>query len=218
MKNVNAPTVTPEQFQGWGKLEPNEQDAVKRESLELFESRKLESKSKLEQGQHLSALRDILEPKRIFTSFLQDIFHMSKATAYRYMEAYEVTRSKVSAPVLEIALARGTKISPKMLAANPPPKTTNRAKIEVYLDTLKPGRIDAPVSAETLLKECVNFVSLRWDRLPSNHKTRAAFMRSLIGMLMARFGVASDQSFSPTAIPDSFRVVRGRPKGVKKAA
>lgn len=205
-------------FQGLGKLEPNEQDKVRQEAKLLAEAMKTEVMSKLSIGEHLSELRKILEPKRVFVSFLKQwateyALPMSKATAYRYIELFTTAHSKMPKPVLEMALQRGTKINAAVLAQNPPPKTEDKSKIQEYLDNLKTDRVEVIPGPDTLLKECVNFVGTRWEKLPNNHKSRTAFMRSLIGMLMARFGVASELSFAPMAIPESFRAKRGRPVG-----
>jgi len=205
-------TVNPETFQGWSKLEPNEQASVKTESTALREAQHLESQSKLAIGEHLTKLREILEPKRMFLSFLTEVFDMSRATAYRYMNLYSLAQQALTPPVLEMAIQRSTRITPEMLKANPAPVTTDRSKIAEYLSSLKPIRVEVAKSPETLLKECVNFVSSRWDQLPQHQRTRQTFINSLVGMLLNRFGVASEKSFAPIAIPESFKGARGRPR------
>jgi hypothetical protein len=205
-------------FQGMSKLEPNEQEQVKAEAKLLTEAMKTEVVSKLAIGEHLYALRKILEPKRVFVGFLNEwskahSLPMSKATAYRYIDLYTTAHSKMPRPVLEMAIQRGAKLNAQTLAQNPPPQTTDKTKIAAYLDNLKNTRIEVVAGPDVLLKECVNFVATRWEKLPNNSKARTAFMRALIGMLLAKFGVASELSFSPMAVPDHFRAKRGRPLG-----
>jgi hypothetical protein len=81
-KKAEQVAINPETFQGWGKLEPSEQEAVKKETQNLDDSRRMESVSKLQVGEHLSKLRKVLEPKRLFISFLDEVFGVSRATAW----------------------------------------------------------------------------------------------------------------------------------------
>jgi hypothetical protein len=212
--------IDPKTFQGLAKLEPNEQDLVRREARALAHAMKGEAVSKLSIGEHLAALRKVLEPRRIFVAFLKQwsseyALPMSRATAYRYIEQYNVAYSALPSNVLEMAVRKGTKIGTEALVSNPPPETQDQGEIEKYLDNLKTTRVEVVAGPDTLLRECVNFVGTRWDKLPAgDHKARTKFMGSLIGMLLAKFGVASEQSFAPMAIPDTFRAVRGRPRSV----
>jgi len=204
--------VTPETFHGWSKLEAFEQDKVRQETLKLEEARGLESKSKLGQGEHLAKLQSILLPKKMFLSYIGEVFGMSRPTAYRYIDLYNAAQSKLPAPILEMAIRNGTKINAQILKANPPPKTEDRSAIKKYLDNLSPMRVEVAKSPDQLLKECVNFVSTRWSQLPNNHKTRTAFVQALVGMLLGKFGIASTQTFAPMAVPDTFKAQRGRRK------
>ncbi len=214
-KNANhSPlSINPETFQGWSKLEPNEQETIRTESNLLMEARHLEAKSKLAQGEHLTKLRDILEPKRMFLAFLLEVFDMSRATAYRYIDLYSTAQVHLPAPVLEMAIQKGTRITPKLLEENPAPVTTDRGKIIEYLTSLKTVRAEpADKSVDDILKECVNFIGTRFQQLPQNTKTRSNFIRSLVGMLLNKFGIATESTFTPIAIPESFRASRGRPR------
>jgi hypothetical protein len=203
--------AAPQTFHGWSKLEPNEQTTINTESSKLAEALHQEARSCLAQGEHLFNLRSVLEPKKMFITFLDEIFAMSRATAYRRIDLYLAATKKMPANVLEMAIQKGTKITPKLLESNPPPKTTDPVEISTYLSTFKTTRVPVDKSSETILKECVNFVSTRLALLPSHHKTRAAFMRTLVGMLLTRFGVSAAQSFSPVAIPSDFITRVGRP-------
>lgn len=212
MKKQTTAEVNPETFHGLSKLEPNEQDKVKAESQKLTEALRSETQSKLAVGEALVRLRDVLEPKKIFVSYLRYAFEMSVPTAYRYIEYYTTAHSKLPKPVIEMALQRGAKIDIAAIEKNPPPDTKDKGKIIEYLSNLRPVRVEVAQSPDLILKECVNFVSTRWDRLPNNQRAKVTFMRNLIGMLMTKFGTASEQTFSPMAIPDNFRTARGRPR------
>lgn len=212
MKKSTEASINPEKFHDWSKLEPHDQDRVRQETLKLEEARGLESKSKLGQGEHLSKLQSILLPKKMFLSYIKEVFGMSRATAYRYIELYAVAQSKLPSPVLDMAIQSGTRINAQILKDNPPPKTEDRSKIQEYLSNLRPMRVEVAKSPDVLLKECVNFVSTRWGQLPSNHKARTAFVQSLVGMLLGKFGIANTQSFSPMAVPENFKSQRGRKK------
>jgi hypothetical protein len=219
MKNLESnPSVNLDTTKGWNKLKESEQKVVRDETKALTEALNLKTESELEVGRHLTELRKILEPKRMFISHLDTNFGMSRATAYRYMELYTVTKKKLPKPVLEVAMRRGYRpVQLKIIENNPPPKTSDPIVIGKYLDKIErmPREVKpeaTPHNPDTLLKECINFASSRFDKLPRNSKTRIAWVRSLIGMLMTKFGLGTEQPFEPLAIPDTFRHSRGRPK------
>ena len=203
-----AHSVPELKIEGLEKLSAHDQDRVKIEARALAEALAEENQSKLAIGEHLSNLRGVL--KRRFLKFLKDNFKMSQATAYRYIDLYGVAKSKMPKPVLEMAVRQGVRIHPEALKRNPPPKTGDTSKIQEYLDKLRPTRIEVHKSTDILLKECVNFCYLRYQQVPNKQKPN--FQRSLLGMLMTKFGIASDQMYSPVAVPSSFIVHRGRPK------
>ena len=81
--------------------------------------------------------------------------------------------------------------------------------LPMLLPTACPSR---PQNSDVLLKECINFVRSRFQRLPHSQKAKAAFIESLMGMMLATFGISSKASYGPVAVPDHFRAVRGRPR------
>jgi hypothetical protein len=217
MRTKQISDAPPEMFQGWEKLEPNEQTKITVETHALEKAANTLEMSNLEIGEHLDNISLVLAPKRQFNKWLLWWLDSrkrakSRSWAYQALAEYQAIKNHIPKPVLEVAKERGVKLSPLVLAQNPPPKTQDKGKILEYVNNLKPSRVEIAKSPETLLKECVNFVGTRWAQLPNNHKTRTAFMRSLLGMLLGKFGVASEQSFAPMAIPDNFKVQRGRPK------
>jgi hypothetical protein len=206
-----------ETMPGWGSLEPNEQDKLTTEMQALDKATTNYEMSNLEIGEHLDRIQSIMAPKRQFNKWLTWWLKnrkkaKSRAWAYQALKEYQDVRNSTPKQVLDLAKQRGTKLNVAVLAHNPPPKTTDRSAIVHYLDSIKPERVEVVKGPDQLLKECLNFVGTRWAQLPNNQKTRTAFMRSLMGMLLAKFGVASEISFAPMAIPDAFKIQRGRPK------
>lgn len=219
MKSITlAPAVRLDDLKGWSELGQLEKQLVREETQNLADALYNESQSRLIIGEHLIKLRKVLLPKHMFLIHLSLLFKMSRATAYRYIKEYEEAKKKLPKPVLEMAKRKGIKaIHIKRVEHHPPaPKTKDPVKIEKYIDSLKSATSHPEVihTSDTLLKECVNFVSSRFDKLPHNGKTRTAWVRSLIGMLMTKFGMGTEQPFGPMAIPDNFRSTRGRPKQV----
>jgi hypothetical protein len=210
-----------ETFQGWSKLEPNEQNRLTVETQALERAAEAYEMSNLEIGEHLDNINKVLNPKRQFNKWLLWWLKSrkkgkSRSWAYQAMAEYQAIKKDIPKPVLDAAKAAGTRINPLIYAKHPAPKTSDPGQIQKYLDSLKTTRLEVVSSPDQLLKECVNFVGTRWEKLPNNSKARTAFMRALIGMLLAKFGVASELSFAPMAIPDTFRAKRGRP--LSKAA
>ena len=209
--------VNPEKFHGWSKLEPLEQTKLTVEIQALEKAADAFEMSTLEVGEHLDNINRVLSPKRQFNKWLMWWLEgrkkaKSRSWAYQAMKEYQDLREHTPKLVLQIAKERGTKLKARALVLNPPPRTEDRSEIVRYLDSQKLTRVEVVKSSDTLLKECVNFVSTRWSQLPNNNKTRTAFMQALIGMLLGKFGVASTQSFAPMAVPDTFKAQRGRKK------
>lgn len=230
MKTNESPRL--DDLKGWSKLEHREQQVVRNETKAVAEALDNEKESKLEAGKHLIELRKILQPHGMFlahiaANFRYDDRPMGRATAYRYMDYYTETSKKLSKPVLEIVMRRGYRPEQmKLLEDNPPPKTSDPVVIRKHLDKLerRPREVkEVPESShhspDTYLKEVINFAANRYDRLPRNARTRTAWVTSLIGMLLTRFGWGTAQTFEPMAIPDKFKSApRGRPKLMKNVA
>ena len=215
--------LSPEKLQGWEKLEPKEQTKVTVEIEALTKAANTYELSFLEIGEHLENIRKVLEPRRMFNAWLMSWCQSRKrpikrSWAYQLMSDFRGAKAALPAPILKAAMARGTKLDSRAIAALPAPNTKDPQKIKEYLDKLETTKIEVTKAPDRLLKECINFVGLRWEQLPPNNKTRTAWMHKFIGMALAKFGVASEQSFSPQAIPESFIAKRGRPRLVKRAA
>lgn len=209
-----------EEFAGWENLEPKEQQTVRLESETIAEALLMENQSRVAIGESLGAVRSILQPKHMWIAFLKEKFHMSRATAYRYIEEYEAVSKALPKKMMSIAKERGLKIRPQSLVRNPPPVTADTEEIVHYLERLeRPTVVNPPreQDSDMLLKECVNFVRSRFSRLPNNQRAKTAFIRSLIGMMLSTFGISSEVSYGPVAVPDHFKAVRGRPRLAKAA-
>lgn len=215
-------TVVPslEQSKGWNKLSSVEQDAVRSETNEVQKAKQLEAQSKLAIGEHLSKIQDILGPKRLFVSFVDHNFGWSRATAYRYIDLYKIGRKMVdsgalSREIFEVAIERGTPINEEVIRVLPPPKVINPDTVRQYMEAVEaqpsPAR-EIVTDYDTLLKEAFNFVVLRESRLVGNQRMKNNWHNDLIGMLLTKWGIASQTMFRPIAIPETMISTRGRPK------
>lgn len=217
----------------WEKLNTGEQNVVLQEGRKLAAAMLQHGNSRLSIGEHLTNLQNILEPHNLFGKFLRN-FHFSKRTAYRYIAGFKHAKARLSENVLKAAMVRGVNIIGESeirplgiytdaVAKLPPPKDATEIQANTWLDQIERVRkedksasaqlyaMPVPQDAGTLLKECYRFVSLRYKRLPTNSKTRSAFVRSLVGMLLSELGVNGQQTFAPTAVPEDFKAQRGRP-------
>lgn len=215
---------------GWEKLPASEQKAVEKETQALAYSMLEVGYSRLAVGEHLTNLQTILEPKRMFSKFLK-IHRFNRSTAYIHIAAYKNAKSTLPPAVLKVAMARGFKmlgdsedrplgVYTEAVKALPPPKTEDVTKIERWLIEVEErrmkirpvsGHMVVSVDSDTLKKECFRFFESRYKKLPQNHKTRMRWTEDLIGMMLSLLGVGGAKSFGPTAVPEGFRAVRGRP-------
>lgn len=214
------------------KLNTDEQGAVLNEGQQLGQSLLQFGRSRLAVGEHLTKLSNILEPHKAFEKFLKH-FHFSKRTAYRYIRGYQNAKARLPEAVLRAAMARGVQIVgesetrplgvyTEAVAALPLPKEATDAQATTYLDQLEAVRkqtrteIRMPTmfvgDPSMLMKEALRFVSVRYKHLPSAKRTREAWVKQLIGMLLAEFGIHAAQTFAPVIVPETFQVHRGRPK------
>lgn len=216
-KNVDLSTL-----EGWGTLELSEQAAVEKRNAAAHQQLSLERNSRESIGKNLYEIREILKPKKLWLAFLEIAFGWSERTAYRYIEDYETAQANVPEAVLKIAIERGTRgiSNVKLLKKMPPPKSTDPKVIGEYLDGLdkvKRPTLVAEPSLDERVKLCLHVVGNHYAKIQDKrHKT--AFRNSLLGMELTRFGIASDLSISPIAIPDDFRISRGRPSSKDKVA
>ena len=136
-------------------------------------------------------------------------------------------RDNVPDLVLRTAIARGYDvIDMTIIEKLPPPKTQDRTKIVKYLERIEEARRnerstsqdpELQYDAETLMREALNFVSMRFGRLPEDKKIRTRWVGRLIGMMLSELGSTEEQAFAPVNIPDDFRVTRKRSRMISAA-
>jgi hypothetical protein len=212
------PSADLEALRGWEKLEPQEQSAVRAEYRAITDALYAEGKSRLAIGQHLLKAQEILAPKRLFVRFLKRSFHMSRSTAFNYINLYRAAMEDAPKKVIDIAMSKNYRAvnKPNIFKTYPPPKTTSTAKIIQYLDRLETRKlkvVSVHHTPEILMKRALHTIEVNWNKVPKQE--RRNWMRSLIGMEMTKFGVGAD--IEPIPVPETFEVKRGRPS-TKKAA
>lgn len=209
-------TLSLQSLTGWDKLETTEQSTVSDETIKAARSLADIGKSKLSAGEHLAAVEAILKPRRIFTQYLNTVFHLSRATAYRYINLYKAAKTVLPAPVLEAAMMRSDdRLNLALIKSGPkPPRTTNVVKINEYLDNLQRGprlvSAEASKTPEDVKKAMFHASSLLLRKVSGRQK--ASILHSVVGMLLTEIGVSNPMSFDPVAVPDTFRATRGRPR------
>lgn len=205
---------------GWDSLEKEEQDVVTAETSALDKALRDEGNARIAVGEHLYNIREVLEPKRVWNKFLLSITRFSRATAYRYISVYTAAKNLLPEPVMQAAMLRGmNRIDLDAVRELPPPRSSNVTVINEYLNELS-NRPSAPreetYDPNLLKRECLNFVKLRYDRIPAVGRSRSAWLTSLIGMMLTQHGITQPTTITPVPIPESFKVARGRP--AQKAA
>lgn len=220
-----APHIQLELLKGWEKLIPHDQQIIRKETSALSESIYDVGKARLCIGEHLAKVRDILEPKKMFVKYL-DTLGFSRATAYRFMDNYLMARTILPTPVMQVALMRGSDtINARLVKAFPPPKSNDVGVINDYLDVIEQKERGEPPAgsddqiAESYKRECLNFIRVRWSRLPAsmNKRAKTAWMNDLRGMTLTLQGISNPLTIEASAIPEGYVRPRGRPRAEKKA-
>lgn len=221
-------------IKGWDKLSGEERSSVILESQKLGRTLLMHSQSRLAIGEHLVTLHGILEPHRMFQSYLKN-FHFSERSAYRHMKSYENSKTILPATIMKAAMVRNVQIlgesSDKPLgiytaaaAALPPPVDATETQANEYLDQLEAVRKtkqkdDVQVMVprydqNVLMKECLRFVASRYSRLPNRKATREAWVQKFFGMCLSEFGMSAQSALAPLSVPEQFAAPkRGRPVG-----
>lgn len=220
-RNRRIPALTLELLPGWNKLEEFEQTTVRSESRALGEALDTAGNSLLAVGEHLVRLREVLGARHHHGMWEKMVkmrpYGLSRATINRRIRNYELARTILPKPVMQMAMMRGMDtINAKMVASIPPPKVLDHGRIGKYLDRIQqPGKIALVESSpEDELRRTYNAVRLAYQKI--GNRARLGFLRSLIGMLMTLGGLEA-QTFEPMPVPEDFVIPRGRPS-LKKAA
>lgn len=220
-----VPLTELEALKGWAKLPETQQQTVAANTTQLFQALLAVSQAKLVVGEHLFSVQEILEPQRIFTKYLKTMFHMSKATAYRYIALYTAAKHIFTEPVLKVAMQRpDDRLTLKAIKSAPkPPKTANVVVINEYLDKLQRqprtvARKVAPVlnakNTQSLQRILFHGIRIVLNRIPKRSQLKV--LETVVSMVLLELGV-SKVTLRATVVPDSFHVVRGRPKNAVAA-
>lgn len=229
-----------QQFSFWDKLKEKEKSEFYEEGKQLAAAMIAHGSSKLAIGEHLANIQALLTPYEAFGKFLRQ-FRFTEKTAYRYITGYNNALERFPEPVLKAAMVRGMdilgyteekplgKYTAAWNAGAKPPKNPDHSEANRYLDQLEKTRRDyvkertqqrlqGKVMAEyeverdprVLLQQSFRVAKNAMLHIPK--RNRRKFLDSLVGMLLTQIGIGNSTSFSPEAIPDSFRQGRGRPQ------
>lgn len=221
----------------WPKLNTDEQTSVVNSGQKLGLALLHFGQARLQVGEHLAELQSVLEPHNLFGRFLSS-FRFSKRTAYRYIQGYKNASSMLPQLVLKAAMVRGvnivgdTEAKPLGIYTHavellPPTKVETEEQANAYIDALeqrvKTSRDDHGVfvmsvgEPDVLKREVVRFGKARFDRLPTNKRTREKWAKETIALQMGAYGLPT-QHISPVALPEGYIVPRGRRPNTKAAA
>lgn len=130
----------------WKDLTSDEQKTVQKEGQELAAAMIMGGVSDLSKGEHLTKLHEVLEPKRLFIKFVTKFTRYTPKQAYRLMYGWQNAASRLTEPVLKLAMARNMRIfgdtEEKPLGVytkaaqvmGPPPKNPDPMQAEKWLD------------------------------------------------------------------------------------
>jgi hypothetical protein len=199
----------------WAELTEEERAIVLREHKAL--SAEFEY-SELDTGRRILLVRDILQKYQRFSAFLYDSgLPLTGRTGYRRMRTYERATEIWPQEVIDAAIKRRLKvigITPEKLMGlyedvPAPPKSLTPQKVEKFLDSAELfvrrsslQRSTKALQAYPALKQCFRFVERATQSLSS--KERPQFLKDLVGLEMALFGVDEPRGFAPTKIPPNF--------------
>ena len=193
----------------------------KQEVLQLMEEISV-SRSTLYIGKRLVQLRDILVPFGYFARCLEALGVVLR-TAYGYMYGYRNAMSQLPEGAVNAMMDRKLVIvsarhSPSLgiytgaIGKVPPPKTGTAATYSKWVDEMlaaKGPRMRSQVAnrtprdPESILADCYRFIAKQARRLPAQTKTRSAFAKRLMGLMLTHFNLPQ-QEISPIKIQDSF--------------
>lgn len=220
----------------WQILSTSEQKRVFQESQELARSMFLEGASKLQQGQHLYELQELLLPKRLFVQHLRALHNrLSLKTAYRYIEGWKVAKRHLPVTFLEVVLSAGIdlglmteqyhvgKFTPIVKQLGGIPRTDDRHKMREFVGNMQKtykkwkgtarwGKYMEKAGGYTpddRIKTAFRLVRMQLKKVAPEQQ-RAA-LRKLVSFLAAEFDVQNLSVISEQA-PADFRRGPGKPK------
>lgn len=218
---TSHPPVAIEAAEWFTTLTATEQSIIRRETDGLGNAMIRFGMGKIAIGEHLSRIREILEPKSLWVKYLRTLNAFSIATAFRYIQTYESAKGMLDAPVLRIVMQKGLNvIDGDVLAKLPAPMTSDPAALDEYVNKLELVRRDSRVRTtflisqdpDTIIRECVDMVNTRLNRLPDAVKNKGEYIRKFVGALVTSQGISNPITFEPLALPASQKRSRGRPR------
>lgn len=228
----------------WDKINADEQQVVLSAGTRLAQAMLINGASRLAIGEHLTQLQGVLEPHNVFGKFLKN-FHFSKKTAYRRIAEFKNAKGILPEAVLKAAMARGVNIAGEneqkplgvytdAVKRLPPPTAPDMTQATTWLEQVEKVRKDIltetadaagttgqnfspqPMDVTAAMKECFRLIENRFNRVAPRAKQK--FLQGLQGMLVTLAGVSNPLQINPQAIPEDFRVHRGRPSAKTAAA
>src|SRR5213592_3529738 len=104
---VPPTTAALESLTWWKKVK--HQDRVIASSESLAQHLYINGRSRLGIGKDLLDIQKVLEPQELWYRFLKQ-FHFKKTSAYRYINEYKNSTSRLPEPVVQLAMARNLNI------------------------------------------------------------------------------------------------------------
>jgi hypothetical protein len=199
--------------------------------------------SKLAMGQYLSNIRQRTERYKGIMARIMKGFGLGKRQGDRLILAYESAAAMFPESVLKAAIIKGLDISNPTLKQPlgkythvvkhllPPPRNPDPVQANEYIDQVKQtykdsqkrkakrsGPVDRSAEVEKdpkfLLRQQYRGIKNALEYVPS--RKRVEWFESLVGM--THMGIASQKSFKPEAIPESFDRGAGRPSDATEQA
>lgn len=186
----------------------------------------------LEMGEHLSRLKQLMEGKRQWINFCNNVGVFGPRTVRRYIENYERVQAQLHPKVINAAITEGVELfSPsadperpfgyyqeavKALPPPPEPKSDREARdyvisLREYAQKHPPARRRGVrrVSIERRAVDAFQAVRNAYKRV-GDARARHRWAVKFIGYLMTEFGMSA-QRFEPEAPPADWRRKPGRP-------
>lgn len=237
--NTIAPIESFQALPFWDKLTTRQQNIVAEEGQQALAAMYLHGASRLAIGGHFYRLGEVLKPLGYFDKFISKATRWDKRTIYRYIADYLSMVSRFPETIVKELVARNLDISSN-IPGRPfgryteaveilgPPSRTIEPK--TYVDQLEQvhkerNKLDVKVNGKVqpkiiprdpdmLLETVIRVFRSRFQYISPNRKGRekTAFVEALVGMIMTEAGMSNPHTFHPTAVPEEFKTMRGRPR------
>lgn len=160
----------------------------------------------LAMGRALMRIQSLLEPRGLFTAYLNHLLWLSPATAYRYIFAYKQTRDKLPEMVVTKAAASGMPLFgyrqdrpfgryTDAVKKLPPPKEEDEAKVDRWLSALResvksqpgPQRMEEGVPKAEITASAAEYLAKAYERIRRKPPI-VEWMQELAKMVEAKVG------------------------------